>query len=63
MINSIIDLLQYFSKKVSPIYSREKYDLFLKDHPFQFRIPAIHITWTNGKGSTASFLRYIYQTH
>lgn len=63
MINSIIDLLQYFSKKVSPIYSREKYDLFLKDHPFQFRIPAIHITGTNGKGSTATFLRNIYQTH
>ncbi len=63
MINSIIDLLQYFSKKVSPIYSRDKYDAFLKDHPFHFRVPGIHITGTNGKGSTATFLRNIYQTH
>lgn len=63
MIENMIDLISYFSKKVSPIYSRDKYDLFLKDHPFQFKVPAIHITGTNGKGSTATFLKNIYQTH
>ncbi len=62
MINTIEELNVYFQKKVSPIYAREKYDNFLKKHPFQFRVPAIHITGTNGKGSTATFLRNIYQS-
>jgi dihydrofolate synthase / folylpolyglutamate synthase len=62
MIRTIPDLITYFQDKISPIYSRELYDRFLKDHPFQFSIPAIHITGTNGKGSTATFLRNIYQT-
>ena len=62
MINTIPELITYFQTKLSPIYSRANYDRFLNDHPFQFRIPAIHITGTNGKGSTATFLRNIYQT-
>jgi dihydrofolate synthase / folylpolyglutamate synthase len=62
MINTIPELITYFQSKLSPIYSRANYDRFLNDHPFQFRIPAIHITGTNGKGSTATFLRNIYQT-
>jgi dihydrofolate synthase / folylpolyglutamate synthase len=62
MINTMSELITYFQTKISPIYSRANYDRFLKDHPFQFRIPAIHITGTNGKGSTATFLRNIYQT-
>jgi dihydrofolate synthase / folylpolyglutamate synthase len=62
MIKTIPDLITYFQEKVSPVYSRENYDRFLKDHPFSFTIPAIHITGTNGKGSTATFLRNIYQT-
>jgi dihydrofolate synthase/folylpolyglutamate synthase len=62
MIKSIAELNVYFQHKISPIYARDKYDRFLKDHPFQFRVPAIHITGTNGKGSTATFLRNIYQS-
>ena len=62
MIKTIPELITYFKEKISPIYSRANYDRFLKDHPFQFTIPAIHITGTNGKGSTATFLRNIYQT-
>ena len=62
MINTIPELITYFQGKVSPIYSRTNYDRFLNDHPFQFSLPAIHITGTNGKGSTATFLRNIYQT-
>ena len=62
MINTMTDLITYFQTKISPIYSRANYDRFLKDHPFQLTIPAIHITGTNGKGSTATFLRNIYQT-
>jgi dihydrofolate synthase/folylpolyglutamate synthase len=62
MINTIPELIAYFQNKVSPIYSRVNYDRFLKDYPIHFTIPAIHITGTNGKGSTATFLRNIYQT-
>ncbi|MGA0876196.1 MAG: hypothetical protein ACO3QN_04365, partial [Bacilli bacterium] len=62
MINSIVELETYFASKVSPIYSREKYDRFLQAYPFAFSIPAIHLTGTNGKGSTATFLRNLYQS-
>jgi dihydrofolate synthase / folylpolyglutamate synthase len=62
MINTIPDLITYFQTKISPIYSRANYDRFLKDYPFELTIPAIHITGTNGKGSTATFLRNIYQS-
>ena len=62
MINTIPELIAYFQTKISPIYSRVNYDRFLKDYPIHFTIPAIHITGTNGKGSTATFLRNIYQT-
>lgn len=62
MINSIMELSEYFKTKISPVYARDKFDKFLSVHPFHFKIPAIHITGTNGKGSTATFLRNIYQS-
>jgi dihydrofolate synthase / folylpolyglutamate synthase len=62
MFNAITDLVTYFQDKVSPTYTREHLDRFLSTYSFHFTIPAIHITGTNGKGSTATFLRNIYQT-
>lgn len=62
MIESIVALQAYFKRRTSSAYTRDHYDRFLKDHPFHFTIPAIHITGTNGKGSTATFLSTIYQT-
>jgi dihydrofolate synthase/folylpolyglutamate synthase len=61
MTNAFDSLQSWLTTQISPTYSRENYDRFLKDHPFMFTIPFIHITGTNGKGSTASFLATIYQ--
>lgn len=42
-------------------YQRENFDSFLSKIKFSFRIPCVHITGTNGKGSTANYLAGIYQ--
>jgi dihydrofolate synthase/folylpolyglutamate synthase len=60
MIDAFENLQSWLTSCVSATYSRELYDRFLKDHPFTFTIPFIHVTGTNGKGSTASFLANIY---
>jgi len=57
---SLEELEQYFLKHNFPVYSRENYDRFIKDNKFDFSLPSIHITGTNGKGSTANFLYHIY---
>lgn len=62
MIKTIVELNAYFQTRISPNYSRENLDAFLKIYPVHFKIPAIHLTGTNGKGSTATFLRNVYQT-
>ena len=38
---------------------REEFDNFLKKIKFSYTIPSVHITGTNGKGSTASYLANI----
>ena len=42
-------------------YSREEFDRYCKKERLCLSIPVIHITGSNGKGSTASFLMHIYQ--
>lgn len=54
------DLESYFSKINCGAYDRENYDKYLKAHKFAFSIPSIHITGTNGKGSTANYIYNIY---
>ena len=55
-MNSIVELEQFFEKRSLQTYSRENYDKYLKKEGFVFDIPSIHITGTNGKGSTAKYL-------
>ena len=55
-----MDAVSYILSKSRGDYQRDNFDSFLKKIKFEFDIPAIHITGTNGKGSTAYFLKDIY---
>lgn len=44
-------------------YQRDNFDDFLNAINFSFNIPAIHIAGTNGKGSTAHYLKEIYSAN
>ena len=41
-------------------YQRENFDNFLSQINFHYDIPSIHITGTNGKGSTANYIASMY---
>ena len=60
-MNSINELNEFFDQRSLTTYSRENYDRYLKKEGFVFNIPSIHITGTNGKGSTAKYLYEIYR--
>lgn len=51
MMNS--RLKELLTKRNFPRFERTDYDAFLQAHNFSFTLPAIHITGTNGKGTTA----------
>ena len=51
-------MLQPFSRND---YQRDNFDAFLHKNGFSFTLPAIHITGTNGKGTTANYIAAIYQ--
>lgn len=53
-------LENYFIEHSYSTYERSKYDEFLKFMNFSFSVPSIHITGTNGKGSTANYIYNIY---
>ena len=55
------ELSIYMKEKEIPQYARDNYDNFLKKVGFNFPIKSVHITGTNGKGSTANYLSAIYQ--
>ena len=41
-------------------YQRDNFDSFLKKVSFKYEIPSIHVTGTNGKGSTCNYINNIY---
>ncbi len=59
-MKSISDLRAFFLERDLSSYDRENFDRFLKATRFSFTIPAIHVTGTNGKGSTVNYLKNIY---
>ncbi len=54
-------LEDYFRIHNLPTYERMGYDRYLKDKGFLYVVPSIHITGTNGKGSTSEFIKSIYE--
>jgi len=56
-----IELETYFKEHNYPSYERGNYDRYLEDHHFSFKSPSIHITGTNGKGSTSNYIYNIYR--
>lgn len=57
---NIEELNLYFKEHNYSSYERENYDKFLKHMNFSFSTKSIHITGTNGKGSTANFIYNMY---
>ena len=55
------EIAAYMKERETAQYSRDNYDHFLKKVGFDFPIKSVHITGTNGKGSTANYLASIYQ--
>ena len=43
-------------------YSREEFDRYCHKEKLKLSCPVIHITGSNGKGSTANFIAHIYQS-
>ena len=40
-------------------YQRDNFDAFLRKIGFKFDIPSIHVSGTNGKGSTCNYINNI----
>ncbi len=57
----IDQVIAYFATHMSGAYARDNFDAFLKQVAFKYTIPSIHITGTNGKGSTATMIQNIFQ--
>ena len=41
-------------------YQRDNFDAFLRKVDFEYHIPSIHVTGTNGKGSTCNYINNVY---
>ena len=57
----MFDFKKFFDGLRSGDYQNDNYKDFLKHNKFSFDIPAIHVTGTNGKGSTSNYLASIYE--
>lgn len=61
VIKTIADVFFFLHARQSKAYTRVHLDAFLKDFPLKFTRPGVHITGTNGKGSTATFIASMLQ--
>ena len=41
-------------------YQRDNFDKFLKSIHFRYSVPSVHVTGTNGKGSTVTYIANAY---
>ena len=53
-------LREYLLSRKRETYQKDDFDRFLKKIKFSYNIPSIHIAGSNGKGSTATYILYIY---
>ncbi len=64
--NNVEELIHFIetSKRITPKQDLSKMEYYLKDlgNP-HYHLPVIHITGTNGKGSTVAFLNSIFRKH
>ena len=54
---SILEEINSYSRND---YQRDNFDAFLRKVGFVYNIPSIHVTGTNGKGSTCNYINNIY---
>ncbi len=60
MIKDLNELKKYLSNLRSGDYQRINFDNFLHKIRFDYNVPTIHISGSNGKGSTLNYLNNIY---
>ena len=56
-----MDIEKFLSSYNRNEYQRDNFDRFLHKIGFSFSVPAIHISGSNGKGSTAAYIANIYE--
>lgn len=54
---SVLDKIASYTRND---YQRDNFDAFLRKVNFNYNIPSIHVTGTNGKGSTCNYINNIY---
>ena len=57
----MIDFVQYFNDLRTGDYQIDNFKSFIKHEKFSFKVPAIHVAGTNGKGSTSNYIASIYR--
>lgn len=55
-----MNIKEYLIGRKRETYQRDDFDFFLKKIRFDYTVPSIHVAGSNGKGSTSTYLSYIY---
>ena len=55
-----MSIKEYLESRKRETYQRDEFDRFLKKDHFSYHVPSIHVAGSNGKGSTCTYLSYIY---
>ena len=54
---SVLEVINSYNRND---YQRDNFDAFLRKIGFKYDIPSIHVSGTNGKGSTCNYINNIY---